>query len=478
MPIVASGAHPASPQNPLAGVLLMLRSPRAWVVILLALVAPFGAAPLDASPAALASGTCTGWNSRVTPPSTIRVLRTGSHRVETVQLETYVVTVMASGEWPSNLPPAALEVGATAVKQYAWYYALRGNHRPGYRTRGGACYDVRDDTRDQLYRPEIARPTQKQLDALAATWALSLRKHDRFFLTGYRNGGNVNCAKDADGWRLYQQSLVNCAYRGWSRTQIQQRYYGRGLSAVWDLAPQAGATGEQRILSSVLRRRTPADPVGPDRLAPVLLTPRLELAPRAPLDRAPGMLTWSAADAGTGIGSFEVQRRTSRGWVDVAVTTRPGARQTRVPLGGSVEFRVRARDRVGNLSDWASVRAGASIRQDSAAAWSGAWHVVHDPDALGGTLRRTTRDGARARLRFDGTGVGVVAATGPGMGTLRIRMGGRTVARIDLGALPASSSRVVWTRSWPGLHHGRIDLQVGRLPGRSHVDIDAFVLLH
>ncbi len=71
---------------------------------------------------------------------------------------------MASGEFPAWLPDAVLEVGATAVKQYAWYYALEGHHRSGYRTQGGACYDVRDDTLDQLYRPEQANPRANQLD--------------------------------------------------------------------------------------------------------------------------------------------------------------------------------------------------------------------------------------------------------------------------------------------------------------------------
>jgi len=59
-------------------------------------------------------------------------------------------------------------VGATAVKQFAWYHALDGHHRSGYRSSDGDCYDVRDDTADQLYRPEKATPKRNQLDAVDA----------------------------------------------------------------------------------------------------------------------------------------------------------------------------------------------------------------------------------------------------------------------------------------------------------------------
>lgn len=183
-------------------------------------------------PAAAACGT--NWTSRQEPPQTIRVLRTGTGAVDKVNFKRYVGVVMASGEWPETMPQALLEAGALATKQYGWYYALKGNHRSGYQTSSGACYDVRDDARDQVYRPESAEPTEKQLQARDALWGLSLRKRDEFFLTGYRRGSATKCAADADSWHLYTKSAKDCVKRlDYDSERILRAYYRPGLVFVW-----------------------------------------------------------------------------------------------------------------------------------------------------------------------------------------------------------------------------------------------------
>jgi len=141
---------------------------------------------------------------------------------------------MASGEWPTTLHREVLEAGALATKQYGWYYALKGNHRSGYKTSSGACYDVRDDSKDQVFRPDSAEPTTKQQNAIDALWGLSLRKRDEFFLTGYREGSARKCAADADGWRLYTRSAKDCAKRlDYDGERILEAYYSPGLDFVW-----------------------------------------------------------------------------------------------------------------------------------------------------------------------------------------------------------------------------------------------------
>ena len=158
--------------------------------------------PMALPAARAAAANCgTNWASTETPPSTIRVLLTEKNRVVVATFRSYVAMVMASGEFPTWLPPAVLQAGATAVKQYGWYYAMKGHHRSNYRTASGVCYDVRNDTMDQLFHT-VAHPTKKQITALTATWGLTLRKGDRFFLTGYRAGVASKCASDADGWRI------------------------------------------------------------------------------------------------------------------------------------------------------------------------------------------------------------------------------------------------------------------------------------
>ena len=100
----------------------------------------------------------------------------------------YVTTVLGA-EWSSFYPYETLKVGAIAVKQYGWYYTIV--YRGGVDD-DGQCYDVRDDTNDQYYQPELHTPAAIHLRAIADTWRTSLRKYDwathkgRFILTGYR----------------------------------------------------------------------------------------------------------------------------------------------------------------------------------------------------------------------------------------------------------------------------------------------------
>lgn len=175
------------------------------------------------APQAIKHGTtdksCTGWRSTFTPPATIRVLRTrgaNSGHVEQVDFRTYVGVVIAA-EWPSRYPLEALKAGALAVKQFAWYYTIV--YRGGVDADGN-CYDLQDNTLDQFYDPEDPRrvPSKSHLQAIAATWTVSVRKlnkqagnDSRFFLTGYRAGKNVACGEERDGFRMYQKGIYYCS---------------------------------------------------------------------------------------------------------------------------------------------------------------------------------------------------------------------------------------------------------------------------
>jgi hypothetical protein len=172
---------------------------------------------------ALASGSCTGWTSTIVPPDTIKVLRRDG-KVVTVNFKRYVRKVMASGEWPYTLPRALLRAGAQATKQFAWYHSLKGNHRRGFVTADGECFDVVATTQDQLYKSG-ATVHRKQRRATNAIWDLSLHRNDRFILTQYRRGQRVPCASDVDGRRLFARSAKRCARAGWSGKRILRTYY-------------------------------------------------------------------------------------------------------------------------------------------------------------------------------------------------------------------------------------------------------------
>ena len=291
----------------------------------------------------------------------------------------------------------------------------RAHHRSSYRTAAGHCYDVRDDTIDQLYRPERARITQKQIDALAATWSLSLRKKGRFFLTGYRAGADVGCARDTDGWRLYAASVERCAKQGWSRQRIQEAYYAPRIAFVWDTPPLliAGAQQESPGPHRDRARRHAAEAI------------RCWAAPSAPSAGAAPML-------GAASTAYLVQRRVEDGpWTDLALpkprtpeltvaldperrrgVPRPGPRPGRQPQPVGLVGRGAAR--------------GPAVRRrppgGAMGPRGGSW-------CLGRDLHRARTRGERVSLRFTGRAVAIVAPTGPHQGRVRVRVGGRVVAR-------------------------------------------------
>jgi hypothetical protein len=189
--------------------------------------------PSVLSPLVTQAASCTGWPSIRVPPTTIRVLRTGTNTVEVVNFKTYVQKVTAT-EW--NIPePAALRVGAIAVKQYGWYYAI--HWRGGSAT--GGCWDVKDNTSDQIYRP-TQTVNAATLAAVDATWATSLTRSGSFILTGYRSGASVSCGADVDGSHLYEYSVRKCAQAGYSTEMILRTYFGPTLT-IWTGPPSPSA---------------------------------------------------------------------------------------------------------------------------------------------------------------------------------------------------------------------------------------------
>ena len=121
------------------------------VALLAALLTMTSAAP--GLPGRAAAASCSGWTSSVNPPPSVRVFRHATGAVETVAFKAYTKTVL-SREWIGSWAAASLRAGALAVKHYAWYQVL---HWRGGTNADGQCFDLRDDTVDQVYDP--SRPT-------------------------------------------------------------------------------------------------------------------------------------------------------------------------------------------------------------------------------------------------------------------------------------------------------------------------------
>jgi hypothetical protein len=210
---------------------------RTFVAACLAALTTFAAATpwLGATPR-VAAASCSGWTSQTQPPPTIRVFRHASGVVETVDFRTYAKNVL-SREWIGSWTTESLRSGALAVKHYAWYQVL---HWRGGVNGAGQCFDLRDDTTDQVYDPSKATWSSAAA-AVDATWATRVLKNGAVFPT-YYNAGAVNeaCGTNANGWRMYQWGTQGCGLAGRTAAEIVLIYYYPGVT-VTD-APASSAT--------------------------------------------------------------------------------------------------------------------------------------------------------------------------------------------------------------------------------------------
>jgi hypothetical protein len=189
--------------------------------VLAAILAAAVAVPMSTPSTASAAGACGTYRSETVPPPTIRVFRTATGAVETVDFRAYVKNVL-SREWISSWTTESLRSGALAVKNYAWYQVI---HWRGYTNAAGQCFDVFDSTRDQHYDP--SRPTYASVAAAVdATWSTLALKAGRIFPT-YYNAGQMNepCGARANGWQMFQWGTQACGLAGKSAAQILAVYY-------------------------------------------------------------------------------------------------------------------------------------------------------------------------------------------------------------------------------------------------------------
>lgn len=194
-----------------------------------------GGLPGWAAPAAAAS--CSSWTSQADPPPTIRVFRHASGAVDTVDFRAYAANVL-SREWIGSWSTESLRSGALAVKSYAWYQVLhwRGGVNPQ-----GACFDLRDDTYDQVYDPSKATWAGAAA-AVDATWPTRVLRDGAIFPTYYNAGAaNEPCGANANGWKLWQWGTQGCGLAGKSAAEMMLIYYYPGVT-VTEAPPAATPT--------------------------------------------------------------------------------------------------------------------------------------------------------------------------------------------------------------------------------------------
>ncbi|GAA4640574.1 hypothetical protein GCM10023196_106650 [Actinoallomurus vinaceus] len=150
-------------------------------------------------------------------PTSILVYRVQLGRVDRVDFKTYVKNVLPN-EWVTSWPNASLEAGAVAVKSYGWYWALHSTRK----TSGGQCYDVRDDTADQVYKPSSA--VSSTSSAVDSTWSTRMTRSDRILLAHFCSTTTA-CGAWVDGDWMSQYGSRDLANAGDGYQTILHHYY-------------------------------------------------------------------------------------------------------------------------------------------------------------------------------------------------------------------------------------------------------------
>ena len=220
------------------------------------------------------------------------------------------------------------------------------------------------------------------------------------------------------------------------------------------------------------------DPVG-DVRAPSVSTPGVlagGLSPSA--SNPPVTVKWSGHDVGTGLFKYLVERSVDGGkWTSVPLTSaRATSLTTRLHVGHSYRFRVRARDKVGNWSPWhvsATVRPAFLEENASLLRWSSGWTRAAQPGASGGAVKFATSAGRSVTFTFTGRSVGWFAQRGPGQGFAQVRVDGVLVATVNVERATVAPSAVVWRTAWTASGTHRVTITTLGTAGRPRVELDA-----
>ena len=165
----------------------------------------------------------------------------------------------------------------------------------------------------------------------------------------------------------------------------------------------------------------------------------------------PVRLAWSGTDA-DGIASYQLQKSMNGGaFADVTLSS---ATSTAITLGlapgGTYQFRVRATDRLGSVSEWAtgaSFALSADQESSAALAYTGAWSRATSTSYHGGALTYQGSAGSGVAITFTGSSVSWVSSRNTNRGKAEVWLDGVRVATVDLYASAFGARRTVFARN-------------------------------
>ena len=198
------------------------------------------------------------------------------------------------------------------------------------------------------------------------------------------------------------------------------------------------------------------------------------------LSTVPIRVEWAAAtDKGRGVAGYELERYVGEAWTAVPLARATDLSATVALAPAQVHrFRVRAVDRAGNVSAWATAgafRLGAVQESSSAVVRKGKWTRRDSPSFYGRRAVSAQQSGASAKIDFTGQQVAWLSALGPTRGQARVYVDGTYVKTVDLQSETLATREVVFVRSWTSSGKHTLEIRVVGTSGRPRVDVDAFL---
>jgi hypothetical protein len=195
----------------------------------------------------------------------------------------------------------------------------------------------------------------------------------------------------------------------------------------------------------------------------------------------PSRVSWTGTDGGSGVASYDVERSTSFGaWTRLASTTTATSLNVDLKPGASYRFRVRARDKVGNLSAWVTTSSWYPVltqQSSTTVKYTGAWARADAAAYSAGTLKHASAAGASASLTFTGRAVAWVTTLRPTNGEVLVYVDGVLAGTVDTAAATVTERAVVFSRSWISYGTHTIRLVAVGTADRPRVELDAFAVV-
>ena len=271
-----------------------------------------------------------------------------------------------------------------------------------------------------------------------------------------------------------------------------------GSGAEYTITVTSCATGTVGLYlnaGQVVDASAQAGPAGPistarvtiDKTAPKATTPKPTLRTGVALEgpsttqRLLMGISWGGTDAGSGIASYDVGRSyDGAAFQTIASATTATSLSWTMTPGHTYRFRVRARDKAGNVGAWVTTSTWyPSLLQNSSSslAWSGAWAISSDAQHSGGSVKTASAAGASVSYAFNGRAVSVVTTLRNTGGEVQVWIDGALAGTVDTFAETTAHRQVVFSRGWSSYGAHTVKLVVVGTADRPNVALDAFEVI-